>query len=48
MDQNLFGDEIFTLTDEDGNENQFEILGREELDGNIYFALFPIDGNENE
>ena len=48
MDQNLFGDEIFTLTDEDGNENQFEILGREELDGNIYFALFPIDGNEND
>lgn len=48
MDQNLFGDEIFTLTDEEGNENQFEILGREEIDGEVYFALFPAGGEEDE
>ncbi|MBO4265142.1 MAG: DUF1292 domain-containing protein [Clostridia bacterium] len=48
MDEKMFGDEIFTLTDEDGNESQFEILGTKELDGCAYFALFPKDGNDDE
>lgn len=40
--------EVFTLTDEDGNESDFEFIGRIELDGNLYVALIPVDGNEEE
>ena len=44
-----FNDEImeggvYTLTDEDGNEEQFELLGTCEIDGVVYYALAP----ENE
>lgn len=46
MANELFGDEIFTLTDEEGNENQFELLGSHELDGITYLALVPLDDNE--
>ena len=35
---------IYTLTDEDGNEEQFELLGTCEIDGAVYYALAP----ENE
>ncbi|MGI6166667.1 MAG: DUF1292 domain-containing protein [Eubacteriales bacterium] len=38
-----FGDEYYTLTDEEGNEYNFELIGRCELDGNVYYALIPID-----
>ncbi len=43
MAEELFDDEIFTLTDEEGNENQFELIGSRELDGVTYMALVPID-----
>lgn len=43
MADELFDDEIFTLTDEEGNENQFELIGSHELDGITYMALVPID-----
>lgn len=48
MAEELFGDEIYTLTDEDGNENQFELIGSREIDGCTYLALVPIDGNDDE
>ena len=40
--------EVYTLTDEDGNEKQFELIGSQEIDGNTYLALVPIEDNENE
>ena len=45
MSEELYGDEIFTLTDEEGNENEFELLGSTELDGVTYLALEPMAEN---
>lgn len=33
--------DIYTLIDEDGNEQSFELLDTMELDGERYFALLP-------
>jgi uncharacterized protein YrzB (UPF0473 family) len=33
--------DIYTLVDEEGNEQQFELLDVMELDDNRYFALLP-------
>lgn len=42
-------EEIYTLTDEEGNETQFELLGSHELDGVVYLALIPIgEGNKED
>ena len=38
--------EIFTLTDEDGNEIDFEVIGECEKDGQRYFAMIPVDDSE--
>lgn len=40
--------EIYTLTDEDGNELQFALLGTLEHEGEVYKALVPVneDGEE--
>ena len=43
-----FEQEVFTLTDEEGNESDFEFIGRIELDGNTYVALIPVEGDEEE
>ena len=49
MAEELFEEaEIFTLTDEEGNENQFELIGSHEMDGVTYLALVPIDDNDDE
>ncbi|HOJ48685.1 MAG TPA: DUF1292 domain-containing protein [Bacillota bacterium] len=40
--------DVYTLTDEDGNESQFELLGNLELDGNKYVALIPFEGEDDE
>lgn len=47
--QNLSDDEsVFcTLTDEDGKEIDFEIIGEAEIDGAIYYAMSPV-GEESE
>ena len=37
-----------TLTDEEGVEREFDIIGTLELDGNEYFALIAVDGDEDE
>lgn len=39
---------IVTLTDEDGNESEFEIIGSHEMDGKLYLALVPVDENQGE
>ena len=40
---NLFENEYFTLTDEDGNEIEFEMIGECEKDGERYFAMIPVE-----
>lgn len=35
--------EIFTLTDEDGNEIEFEVIADCERNGERYFAMIPVD-----
>ncbi len=40
--------EIFTLTDENGNECQFELIGSHEMDGVTYLALLPIENNNDD
>ena len=46
MEEKFNGDEIFTLTDEEGNESEFELLGSREVDGTLYLALAPTNDNE--
>ena len=47
MDEMFQGDDIYTLTDEDGTEKQFALLGSCEVDGCEYMALVPLEeGNE--
>ena len=41
-------DQIFTLTDEEGNESQFELIGNLDINGNTYVALVPVDSNSEE
>lgn len=42
------GEEIFTLTDENGDESDFALIGSHELDGVMYVALVPVKDNEND
>lgn len=48
MADELYDDEIYTLTDEDGNESQFELIGSREVDGQTYLALVPVDENDED
>ena len=43
MDENMMSEEYYTLTDEDGNELQFELIGKAEIKGVQYFAFVPVD-----
>ncbi len=43
MAEEFMGDEIFTLTDEEGNESEFELIASQEIDGITYVALVPYD-----
>ena len=38
----------YTLTDEEGNESKFELIGKIELDGNEYVALLPVGEDSEE
>ncbi|MBQ7383407.1 MAG: DUF1292 domain-containing protein [Clostridia bacterium] len=46
-DENAEESYIFTLTDEDGNEIEFEMIGQCELNGQKYFAMIPVEDDEN-
>lgn len=39
--------EVYTLTDEDGNENEFTLIGSVEMKGNTYLAMIPSDLDED-
>ena len=41
-------DERITLTDEEGNETEFYVIGDLELDGKTYVALEPCENEEGE
>ena len=43
-----YGPEIYTLTDEEGNELYFSLLGTLEHEGGVYKALIPVDEEGNE
>lgn len=47
MNEEMESGDLFTLTDEEGNESQFALIGELELDGQEYLALIPAD-SENE
>ncbi len=48
MSEQLFEEmDVFTLTDEEGNENQFELLASTEVEGVTYLALQPME-DEND
>ncbi len=40
--------DVYTLTDEEGNESQFELLASTEVDGVVYLALEPMDDNPDD
>lgn len=41
-------DNIVVLTDENGEENQFEIITALEVDGDEYYVLYPVDSNDED
>ena len=46
MDNNeIYDPEIYTLTDDEGNELNFALLGSLEHEGTVYKALVPVDEN---
>lgn len=40
--------EIISLTDEDGSQIDFELIGTLEVDGKEYYALIPLENNDDE
>ncbi len=39
--------EKYMLTDEDGNEHEFELIGSGEVDGVMYYAMIPAEDADN-
>ncbi len=48
MDTNNNEREFYTLTDDDGNEFEFELIGVAEYKGATYYAMIPAEDEENE
>lgn len=40
--------EFYTLTDEDGNEIEFELIGAAELSGTRYYAFIPAEDDPDK
>ena len=40
--------ERFTLTDEEGNEVEFELIGSGEVDGCVYYAMIPAEEADDD
>ena len=46
MDNELFNENgTYILTDEEGKESEFELIGKGEVDGQQYIALIPLEDN---
>ena len=48
MNEEQLDYEFYTLTDEDGNESEFELLAACEIEGVSYYALVPVEDSDNE
>lgn len=48
MEMNEYTPDLFTLEDEDGNEQEFELLDVMEYEGEMYYALTPYYGEQKE
>ena len=48
MEDNNYEAEIFTLTDENGNDIEFEMIGQCEMNDELYVALLPVEEEEND
>ena len=38
--------DVVTLTDDEGNESEYELIGETESEGDTYYALAPTDNDE--
>ena len=47
MEENMMGNEFYTLTDEEGNELEFELIGQCEMNGVKYYAMIEANGEED-
>ena len=47
MEENVFENDYFTLTDENGNEIEFELIGQCEKDGQQYLAMIPVEDEKD-
>ncbi len=48
MDEKEFETEYYTLTDEEGNELNFEVIASAEIEGTVYYAMIPVDDQPEE
>jgi uncharacterized protein YrzB (UPF0473 family) len=48
MEKNEYTPDLFTLEDEDGNEQEFELLDVMEYGDQVYYALTPYYGDQRE
>ena len=48
MEDNILENDYFTLTDEEGNEIEFELIGTVEVEGVTYHAMIPADQQGEE
>ncbi|MBR2352993.1 MAG: DUF1292 domain-containing protein [Clostridia bacterium] len=48
MEDNNYESNYFTLTDEDGNEIDFEVIGQYEKNGEQYFAMIPAEEEDDD
>ena len=46
MEENM-SNEYYTLTDEEGNEIEFELIGQCEYEGTTYYAMIPTDADDS-
>lgn len=48
MAEEFFDDSIYTLTDENGNDEDFVLLGSAEIEDKVYLALVPAAQADSE
>ena len=48
MENETFEYDVYTLTDEEGNESEFRLLSTCDMNGNTYRALAPLDKDGND
>ena len=46
MEENKLEYDVYTLTDEEGNESDFVLIGKVDMKGNTYFALVPANADD--